>query len=123
MGAAAGGFAGSKIGKGKGQLAAVAGGTLLGAFLGREIGASLDMADAACAGGALERAHGAPVGTEIAWNNPANGHAGTVTPIRSGTSASGQQCREYLQTIYIGGQRQEAYGTACRQPDGSWQLQ
>ncbi|MFQ6017819.1 MAG: glycine zipper 2TM domain-containing protein, partial [Kiloniellaceae bacterium] len=45
LGAAAGGFAGSKIGKGDGQLAAVAAGTVLGAFLGHEIGASLGEAD------------------------------------------------------------------------------
>jgi hypothetical protein len=32
-------------------------------------------------------------------------------------------CREYDSTIYVGGQPQHAYGTACQQPDGSWQIQ
>ena len=31
-------------------------------------------------------------------------------------------CREYTQTLKIGNALQQAYGTACRQPDGSWQL-
>lgn len=32
------------------------------------------------------------------------------------------QCREYTRTIYIGGQPQQGFGTACLQPDGSWQV-
>ena len=43
MGAAAGGFAGSKFGKGSGQLAMTAGGVLLGALLGSQVGKSLDV--------------------------------------------------------------------------------
>lgn len=31
-------------------------------------------------------------------------------------------CREYTQTLKIANTVQKAYGTACRQPDGSWQL-
>lgn len=31
-------------------------------------------------------------------------------------------CREYTQTVQVGGVRQQGYGTACMQPDGSWQI-
>lgn len=31
-------------------------------------------------------------------------------------------CREYTQTLKIADHIQKAYGTACLQPDGSWQL-
>ena len=31
-------------------------------------------------------------------------------------------CREYTRTVYIGGRTQDAYGTACLQPDGSWMI-
>lgn len=31
-------------------------------------------------------------------------------------------CREYTRTVYIGNRAQEAYGTACLQPDGSWMI-
>lgn len=30
-------------------------------------------------------------------------------------------CREYTETVTIGNKTQTAYGTACMQPDGSWQ--
>lgn len=31
-------------------------------------------------------------------------------------------CREYQTKTTIGGQRQSSYGTACLQPDGSWEI-
>ncbi len=31
-------------------------------------------------------------------------------------------CREYQRAVWIGGRRSEVYGTACLQPDGSWQI-
>lgn len=34
---------------------------------------------------------------------------------------SAAYCREYIQTVVIGGVQHAAYGTACLQPDGSWQ--
>lgn len=34
----------------------------------------------------------------------------------------GDYCREYTRTVYIGGRVQDAYGTACLQPDGSWMI-
>ena len=32
----------------------------------------------------------------------------------------GLRCREYSHTISVGGRREIARGTACRNPDGSW---
>lgn len=32
-------------------------------------------------------------------------------------------CREYTQHFNVGGRIQEGYGTACMQPDGSWEIQ
>ena len=32
-------------------------------------------------------------------------------------------CREYQHTVTIDGKQEKAYGTACRQPDGSWKIQ
>jgi hypothetical protein len=31
-------------------------------------------------------------------------------------------CREYQQTVIIGGVQQQAYGVSCQQADGSWKL-
>ena len=49
IGAGLGGLAGSQIGSGTGQLAAVGAGVLLGGLLGNEVGRSLDKADIAYA--------------------------------------------------------------------------
>ncbi len=32
------------------------------------------------------------------------------------------QCREYQSTVIVGNRKQQSYGTACLQPDGSWSL-
>lgn len=62
----------------------------------------------------------APVGSTIEWNE---GSAyGAVSVLRDGQSTSGKYCREFLQTVTVGGRSEQAYGTACRQPDGSWRI-
>ncbi|WP_343038645.1 RT0821/Lpp0805 family surface protein [Skermanella pratensis] len=122
-GAAAGGLAGAQFGKGKGQLAMTAGGVLLGALLGGEVGKSLDRADQTYATRAADRAYDAPVGETIRWENPESGNYGTVTPIREGRNTqTGQYCREFNQTIYVGGRAEQATGRACQQQDGTWQI-
>ncbi|MBI3452994.1 MAG: glycine zipper 2TM domain-containing protein [Rhodospirillales bacterium] len=122
LGGVGGAVAGSQFGGGRGQLVGVAAGTLIGAFLGREIGKSLDKADMAAAQKAQDRAYAAPVGQKITWSNPESGNAGTVTPTRDGKDQSGNYCREYQTTVTVGGKTEQAYGTACRQPDGSWKV-
>lgn len=121
-GAAIGGLLGSNVGKGSGRLAATAAGVVLGGWLGNEMGTSLDRADRSAMRGATSRAYSAPVGQQITWNNPQTGNAGTITPVRDGYDRRGTYCREFQQTITVGGQKQQAYGKACRQPDGSWKI-
>jgi surface antigen len=123
LGGVGGAVAGAQIGKGRGQLVATAAGTLLGAWLGHEIGKSLDNADRV----AMERASTQAletnrVGQATTWRNPDSGVTGTVTPIRTVEAAPGQYCREYQQTVTVGGKTEEAFGKACRQPDGSWKI-
>jgi len=123
IGAGLGGLAGANIGKGGGKLVAVGAGTLIGAMLGNEVGASLDRADKAYMRQAEQQATTAPVGETIKWSNPDSGHSGTVVATREGTTANtGKLCREYHTTVDIGGKQEEAYGTACREADGSWTI-
>jgi surface antigen len=122
-GAAAGGLLGAQVGKGSGQLAATAAGALLGALIGSEIGRGLDEVDRMKAQQAYTQATSAPIGESIAWDNPNTGNSGTVVPVREGTKSTGEYCREFQQTVVIGGRTEDAYGVACRQPDGSWQIQ
>ncbi|MGF1612881.1 MAG: RT0821/Lpp0805 family surface protein [Gammaproteobacteria bacterium] len=122
LGAAGGGLLGAQFGGGSGQLAATAAGTLLGALIGSSIGRTMDDVDRMKAHQAYEQAASAPIGETITWNNPNTQHSGSITPVREGTSASGLYCREFQQTVRIGGKLEQAYGTACRQPDGSWKM-
>ncbi len=123
LGAGLGGLAGAQFGSGTGQLVAVGAGVLLGGLLGNEIGKSLDKADQAYAErNAQQTLETAPIGTTATWVNPDSGNSGSVTPTATYQSADGEYCREYQQTVTVGGEQQSAYGTACRQPDGSWKL-
>lgn len=123
VGAGLGGLLGAQVGSGTGQLAAVAIGALAGAFIGSEVGKSLDNADKAYLERTSQSALEAnPVGQVSTWKNPDSGHSGTVTPTRTYQAASGENCREYQQTVTIAGKTESVYGTACRQSDGTWKI-
>jgi surface antigen len=113
-------------------IAAIAGGStgwivaagLAGGLLGGAIGHRLDNKDKQMAAEAAARAFETNrTGQSAAWKNPDSGNSGTITPTKTYQAASGQYCREYRQDVIIGGEEQQAYGTACRQPDGSWKIQ
>ncbi|MDH3602924.1 MAG: RT0821/Lpp0805 family surface protein [Candidatus Tectomicrobia bacterium] len=119
-GAAAGGLLGAVLGGGGEGIAA---GAILGGLLGSAVGDRLDAADRQYASQTAYRAlETAPSGTSLPWRNPDSGHSGRVTPTRTYQTARGTYCREYQQTVMVGGRSQQAYGTACRQPDGSWKI-
>lgn len=123
IGAAGGAVAGAQFGKGSGQVASIAAGTLLGAMIGSSIGQTLDNMDRLYHEQAAQRAlETARSGTAVSWNNPDSGHTGSVTPLNVIQRPDGEYCREYSQTISVGGKSEDAYGTACRQPDGSWKI-
>jgi surface antigen len=110
------------VGNGSGQLWATGIGVLLGGLVGSEIGRSLDKADVAYAQRANYEAHSAPIGETISWNNPDTGNSGNVVTTNDGQDTAGRYCREYQQTIYVGGQQASGYGIACRQADGTWEI-
>jgi len=119
-GAAAGGLLAAALG-GKG--AGIAAGTILGGLIGGTIGDRLDAADREKAHVAAAQAlEAVPSGHSVAWQNPDSGNTGTVTPVKTYQTATGQYCREYTQTITIGGEKHKSYGTACRESDGSWRI-
>lgn len=123
LGGIGGAVIGSQFGGGTGQLVGVAAGTLLGAFIGSEIGASLDKADRMYAEKSANHAFEyMPTGQTAVWQNPDSHNSGTFTPVKTYQSNAGQYCREYQQTITVGGRTERAYGTACRQTDGSWKI-
>jgi len=127
-GTAAGAVAGGVIGNAVGGAAAGAGnrlaGTVIGAavggFLGNRIGAALDDDDKRHAYAAqTEALETGPSGAPVAWRNPDSGRYGNVVP-GPAYQANGATCRQYTHTIYIDGTPQVERGTACRNPDGTW---
>jgi surface antigen len=117
LGGAAGAAAGSQIGDGRGRLAAIVGGTIVGFIVGGEVGRSMDQADALCVDEALEHARD---GETITWTSDRQDYA--VKPEGSFQTTDGRYCREYQASSTVGNDRVQTYGTACRQPDGSWQI-
>jgi surface antigen len=120
-GAAAGGLLGAAIGDGKTR--DIAAGVALGGLLGAMTGNLLDSRDRRIAAQAAQQAfENQPTGSPLPWKNPDTGNHGTYTPTRTFQRPSGQYCREFQQEIVVGGQRQRGYGTACREPDGTWHI-
>ena len=94
----------------------------LGAMVGSSIGQQLDERDRMLMGQTFNHTmEKAPINATGQWQNPDTGHGGSVTPTRTFETQTGP-CREFTQTVSIGRKTEEAYGTACRQADGSWKI-
>lgn len=113
------GAGGSQLSGGSGQLISTLANQLAGGVIGGSIGNNLDATSRNAALGAeynaLERGS---VGQPVAWQG-ANGNFGQVIP-QQPYQVGSQNCRRYTHTIHVDGAPQQASGTACRNPDGSW---
>ena len=123
IGAGTGALLGSMIGDGDGQIVAVAIGTLAGAIVGSQVGKSMDATDHMM----MERSaqyslENTRTNATTEWRNPDSGNYGATTPVETYQTGDGTYCREYIQDVIVAGERQQAYGTACRQPDGTWKI-
>ena len=117
-GMAVGAAVGSTLGGGRGRVLAIWLGAVVGAQIGQTIGRYMDEQDRTRTSMILEsnRTHQATT-----WHNPDTGYDYTVTPTRTYEVAEGP-CREFTTDAVIGGKKQQVYGTACRQADGSWKV-
>ena len=116
-GAVAGGLIGSTVGQGSGQAFAIAAGAIAGAMIGGSIGRSMDEADRMRMFMALENNR---IDEPAYWSNEHTHVAYEVIPVRNVRIHGNEYCREYRTIARIGGRKEHVYGTACRQPDGSW---
>jgi surface antigen len=119
LGGASGGYLGSKIGSGSGNLAATAAGAVIGLIVGGSIGRSMDRLDHACIGQVLEQAE---TGKRVRWTDPDSNTHYSVTPTRTWRNADNRDCRDYTSDVRMVSGTKRVTGTACRNPDGSWQL-
>ena len=118
LGGMAGAAVGSAVGRGSGQVAAVILGALLGSVAGANIGRHMDEQDRVRAAQVFESY---PTGSAGSWRNPDTGDDYAVTPTRTYETAQGP-CREFTMQATINGRPDMVYGTACRQPDGTWKV-
>lgn len=118
VGGVLGGVLGSQVGGGTGRTTATIIGAIAGAAIGSAVGRSMDENDRRRTAQVLEAT---PTGHATQWRNPDTGHQYTVTPTKTIATAE-QPCREYTVDATIGGKKDTAHGTACRQADGSWKV-
>lgn len=127
-GAGVGAVLGAALGYGLGQghrnkELAIALGALFGAVAGDYVGAQFDERDRLMAAQNLQYSlELSPDGTTSAWQNPNTGHSGHSYPTATMIADDGTPCREFTSNIMVGGEQHQAYGTACRQADGSWKI-
>lgn len=120
LGQVLGGAAGAAIGstvRGKDRPVAIVAGAIAGVLIGGAIGRHMDEVDQNCVGQALEYAE---TGRSVTWHNPDRDARYRLTPMEPQRTSSGAYCREYKTVATIGGRRQETFGTACRDSDGTW---
>jgi surface antigen len=121
LGSAAGGLLAAAAG---GGTTGIIGGVLAGGLIGGAVGNALDQRDKELAMRQTQLSlETGRTGQTSSWQNPDTGNYGTVTPTRTYQTGTGSYCREFQQTIVVGGETHQAYGTACRQPDGTWKVQ
>jgi len=122
IGGTAGAVIGNQFGKGSGNTAATALGAIIGANVGRDIGAALDETSRRRVDQSTLTALN--TGSQIDWENPQNAGgpaSGRTTITRHGTHPDGRACREYVNTVIIGGREEQLYGRACRDANGDWE--
>jgi len=116
-GGAAGGLLGAAFFHGSGAWIGVLGSALVGGVIGNFVGKKMDREDRARMAQAVTTT---PVGSQAQWTNT-HDVTYTVTPVKN-YHRHGRYCREYRTKVRIGDKVRNAYGTACRQPDGSWKI-
>ncbi len=110
-GAVGGGAIGGIVGGTKGALIGVA----LGGLLGYGAGRAMEEHDK------REMAYALEANQPVRWENPNTGYVYDVRPTRTYVD-EGRQCREFRMNADVEGRPEAVYGTACRRPDGSWEM-
>ncbi len=111
VGAGGGALVGAAVGGGTGALV----GAALGGIGGYAVGREMELQDRERVARALEANRAAR------WQNPETGYEYQVQPTRT-VYEQGRECREFRMIAEVEARPEEVYGTACRAPDGSWEL-
>jgi surface antigen len=147
FGGVVGGLIGNSLVHGRDRGVATVGGALVGAMVGNSIGQSADAQSYGYGGygGGYGGSYGYRAGygggyddeddyAPRAYYPPPRVYYAAPPPVayvpapvyaepRYAPVAQQGYCREYSTTIVVDGRTQPAYGTACLQPDGTWQAE
>ena len=122
LGGATGAVVGSMFGGGTGTVVGATVGGIIGSNIGANWGQQLDTVAQQQHERAVARS--LSKGNTVSWNmvqhHSAERSSGRVEVLRSVRDEYNRLCREYQQTITVGGKTTTSYGTACRDRDGSW---
>lgn len=118
LGALTGAAIGSAFGHGSGKMASVAAGAVLGGLVGNAIGSQMDAEDRRRMEGAYYSSFA--TGAPASWRNERTGNYGNIVVGPPVYVQSGPPCRDYTNTVYIGGRPEIMRGRACQNPDGTW---
>lgn len=118
LGGAIGGVIGAQVGDGASRRIAILVGAAAGTLIGAHIGKTMDEADRACVGEALEKAGD---NRTVAWASDDGSTAYRVTPLASRPNTD-PACRmfELESTTTAGSTTSKAQ--ACRDPGGTWRV-
>ena len=114
-GAAAGAVGGGVVGGVVGGRTGLLVGAALGGLLGYGAGKAIEEEDRRQMAYALE------ANQPVEWRNPETGYQYQLQPTRT-IVEQGRECREFRMFADVGDRPEEVHGTACRQPDGSWEM-
>ena len=116
-----GGYVGTQLGGGSGNLLFLVAGTTLGSLFGYANGDSLIPSDRALFKDSAKLAmNNIEDGNVYSWVNPDTGVAGTITPIRSYYAENNKVCRDFDATIAVGERTGTTKGRACKVGVDSW---
>jgi len=116
LGGVTGAVVGSRVSDRQDRPVAIILGTAIGAIIGAKIGQSIDEADRACMGHALELAGEKKT---VVWTNKQTGVNYRLTPTRN-ISDGKQPCREFTTVVSSGKKKDAVKGVACRRGNGEW---
>lgn len=88
-------------------------------LIGGDISKNMDDMDRMKMNRALEN-HS--VGEPICWLTSHSGAFYHDTPVKNMSVQCNSYCHAHSTTAMVAGKKQQIYGTACRQPDGSWRM-
>ncbi|GAB0058819.1 hypothetical protein SIID45300_03176 [Candidatus Magnetaquicoccaceae bacterium FCR-1] len=118
IGALGGGLAGSLIGPSKNKEQNALIGAAIGGLIGYTVGNEMDKNDKARLNNALETM---PTRQTTTWVNPDTRAEYAVTP-QAPYQVDGRDCRQAEISSVINGKRETVVKTACRRPDGRWEI-